>query len=305
MNYAPIILFTYNRPDHLRKTIGALLKNKEAENSDLIIYSDAAKGKSDREGVEEVRHYLKVVTGFRSVRIIERGQNMGLAPSLIDGITSVVSEYGRAIVMEDDLVASPFFLRFMNDALEKYKDDDRVASIHGYVNPTKDLLPKNFFLAYMSSWGWATWGRAWKLFEPDALKLMNEIKSRGLEQKIDFNNSYYFVKMLRNFIKGKNSSWAIRWYVSIVLNDRLCLYPGRSLIAQIGCDGSGTHSSADDWFDVELSDSPIPVLDIPVEESDIARKAYERFYKAIKLTYRFKVKNLIKKTYKRFITKRH
>lgn len=304
MDFAPIVLFTYNRPDHVKQTIEALQKNEFASESDLIIYSDGAKDKTDELAIIETRKYLHTVEGFKSVQIIEREKNWGLAESLIDGITSVVDKYGKVIVMEDDLLTSPYYLRFMNQALEKYSDDDQIASIHGYVNPVKEELPETFFLSYASSWGWATWQRAWRIFERDGSKLLNELQDKNLEQRLDFDNSYYFVKMLRNQIKGKNSSWAIRWYTSIVLKNKLCLYPGKSLVRQIGCDGSGTHSSNDDWFDVELSTSPINLIDIPIEESAVARKIYQKFYKSVKLTYWFKIKNLIRKIYKRVTTNR-
>ena len=304
MDFAPIVLFTYNRPDHVKQTIEALQKNEFASDSDLIIYSDGAKDKTDELAINETRKYLHTVEGFKSVQIIEREKNWGLAESLIDGITSVVDKYGKVIVMEDDLLTSPYYLRFMNQALEKYRDDDQIASIHGYVNPVKEELPETFFLSYASSWGWATWQRAWRIFERDGSKLLNELQDKNLEQCLDFDNSYYFVKMLRNQIKGKNSSWAIRWYTSIVLKNKLCLYPGKSLVRQIGCDGSGTHSSNDDWFDVELSTSPINLIDIPIEESAVARKIYQKFYKSVKLTYWFKIKNLIRKIYKRVTTNR-
>lgn len=304
MDFAPIVLFTYNRPDHVKQTIEALQKNEFASESDLIIYSDGAKDKTDELAIIETRKYLHIIEGFKSVQIIEREKNWGLAESLIDGITSVVDKYGKVIVMEDDLLTSPYYLRFMNQALEKYRDDDQIASIHGYVNPVKEELPENFFLSYASSWGWATWQRAWRIFERDGSKLLNELQDKNLEQCLDFDNSYYFVKMLRNQIKGKNSSWAIRWYTSIVLKNKLCLYPGKSLVRQIGCDGSGTHSSNDDWFDVELSPSPINLIDIPIEESAVARKIYQKFYKSVKLTYWFKIKNLIRKIYKRVTTNR-
>lgn len=304
MDFAPIVLFTYNRPDHVKQTIEALQKNEFASDSDLIIYSDGAKDKTDELAINETRKYLHTVEGFKSVQIIEREKNWGLAESLIDGITSVVDKYGKVIVMEDDLLTSPYYLRFMNQALEKYSDDDQIASIHGYVNPVKEELTETFFLSYASSWGWATWQRAWRIFERDGSKLLNELQDKNLERRLDFDNSYYFVKMLRNQIKGKNSSWAIRWYTSIVLKNKLCLYPGKSLVRQIGCDGSGTHSSNDDWFDVELSPSPINLIDIPIEESAVARKIYQKFYKSVKLTYWFKIKNLIRKIYKRVTTNR-
>lgn len=304
MDFAPIVLFTYNRPDHVRQTVEALQKNEHASDSDLIIYSDGAKNNNDELAINATRKYLHTIEGFKTVQIVERDKNMGLAENLIDGITSVVREYGKVIVMEDDLLTSPYYLRFMNQALAKYINDDEVASIHGYVNPVKEKLPENFFLTYASSWGWATWRRAWQIFERDGSKLLHELQDKNLGQRLDFDNSYYFVKMLRNQIKGKNNSWAIRWYTSIVLKNKLCLYPGKSLVRQIGCDGSGTHSSDDDWFDVELTPSPINLIDIPIEESVVARKIYQKFYKSVKLTYRFKIKNLVRKIYKR-VTSNH
>lgn len=129
--FAPVTLFVYKRLDLTKKTINSLLKNPEASGSDLIIYSDAPKSGKDKQQVDEVRAYLKTITGFNSVIIYESPVNKGLAASVIGGVTEVVNKYGRAIVLEDDMLVSSHFLKYMNDALELYKDDENVVSIHG------------------------------------------------------------------------------------------------------------------------------------------------------------------------------
>lgn len=142
---APITLFVYNRPDHTRRTIDALRQNKLAQESDFIILSDAAKAAAQEDKVREVRQYIHQIGGFRPVTVVERAINFGLAKSIVDGVTSIVNQYGRIIVLEDDMVTSPFFLTYMNQALEMYAEDDRVISIHGYVYPVNKLLPESFF----------------------------------------------------------------------------------------------------------------------------------------------------------------
>ncbi|ETK09663.1 hypothetical protein T231_08720 [Tannerella sp. oral taxon BU063 isolate Cell 6/7/9] len=146
MRLAPIVLFTYNRPVHTRQTIDALLKNEYASESDLIIFSDAPKNCVAEDGVRQTRAYLREITGFRSIKLIERAENMGLAANIIDGVTQVVNEYGRIIVLEDDLLTSPFFLKYMNEALSMYEDANEVISVHGYIFPIKRKLPESFFI---------------------------------------------------------------------------------------------------------------------------------------------------------------
>ena len=297
MNLAPIVLFTYNRPYHTRLTIEALQKNDYAKESDLIVFSDGYKDIQAKKGVEETRAYLKTVTGFQSVRIVEREKNFTLAGNIIDGVSSVLKEYGRIIVLEDDLLTSPFFLRFMNEALERYEHDERVVSVHGYVYPVKEKLPTNFMLCHTDSLGWGTWKDSWSLFRPDGLSLLSELKSRKLQKKFNFENSCNFIKMLKNQIAGKNSSWAIRWYASTFLAEKLSLFPNRSLVFHNGSDGSGTHCDEDSWLDVELSDKPIPVVEIPVEENVEVREIYSRFFRSVKRSFYSKVIHRLKKIY--------
>src|SRR6476661_7857653 len=175
---APIALFVYNRPEHTRRTIKFLKQNLLADESRLFIFSDAAKNDLHTGKVAEVREIIKSVEGFRSVQVIERKANLGLANSIIDGVTMLTEKYGKVIVFEDDLISSKFALQYFNDSLQRYENQDRVMHIGAYMYPLKsNNLPPTFFYRAASSWGWATWGRAWKYFEPDIDKIISNFDS--------------------------------------------------------------------------------------------------------------------------------
>lgn len=275
---APVALFVYNRPWHTRQTVEALLANAEAADTDLYIFSDAAKNEQADMAVSEVRSYIHGITGFISVHIIEREANFGLAKSIIEGVSLICKQHGQVIVLEDDMVTSPYFLKFMNDGLEFYENDERVISISGYVYPIKKSLPETFFLRGADCWGWATWKRGWELFEQDGQYLLEELTRKKLADKFDFDNSYPYMKMLRAQIAGKNNSWAIRWYASAFLKNKLTLYPGKSLVRNIGMDDSGTHCSSAVAHEVDLARALVRVGTVPVEESTSARQAFVAFH---------------------------
>lgn len=281
--FAPIALFTYCRPWHTQKTVEALLANHESSETDLYIFSDAPKNEKAIEGVLNTRKYIHTITGFKNVHIIEREKNWGLANSLIDGISKIVNEYGKVIVVEDDIVASPFFLQYMNEGLELYKNDNKVASIHAYVYPTQKNLPETFFIQGADCWGWATWKRAWDIFNSNTQELLDEIVQKKLQRKFDFDYTYPYVDMLKDQINGKVNSWAIRWYASAFLKDMYTLYPGQAMAKQIGMDGVGaTHSGKTDIYNVELRMTPIslkPIYDI--KNSSEGYDAFKSFFKKI------------------------
>lgn len=295
MQYAPIALFTYNRADHTKQAVESLLKNVEAKDSDLFIFSDGPKNEKAKKGVEENREYIKTIKdgnvngngNFRSVTIIEREKNWGLANSLITGITEIVNKYGRVIVVEDDLILSPYFLQFMNEALEKYKDEDKVASISAFLNPIDCKAPETFFLRYFACWGWATWKRGWDILNKDANALLKQLRWK----KSDFNikDSHNFYGMLYCQKVGLIDSWAVRFYASQFLAGKLQLFPGKSMATQTGTDGSGTHGTVVDhkYDKMQLSMEPIHVGDIVIEESKEMYDAFARFYcKGHKTTFR-------------------
>jgi hypothetical protein len=166
----------------------------------------------------------------------------------------------------------------MNDALARYADDARVASVHAYTYPIREPLPETFFLQGADCWGWATWARAWTHFEPDGAKLLDELERRRLARHFDFEGHYPYTQMLKDQIAGRNSSWAIRWHAACYLEGLLTLYPGRSLVENIGNDSSGTHCETSDAFSRGLIGGPVHVGSIPVEPSEAARAAFARFF---------------------------
>jgi len=276
---APIVVFTYNRPEHTLRTFNALLKNPLANESDIIIYSDSAGTATHNKAVDEVRSYLSEITGFRSKKVIHRDRNFGLAESIIQGVTEVLQESEKLIVLEDDMVVSPYFLTYMNDALDLFAEDERVISIHGYVYPVDQELPPAFFIPGADCWGWATWKRGWEIFNYDGQFLLDELTRQGLLRPFDFNGAYPYSLMLKDQIQGKNDSWAIRWYASAFLQNKMTLYPGCSLVQNIGNDNSGTHCGKSRSMDVELNASPINLKNIEVEVSQVALAAFENYFK--------------------------
>jgi len=278
MNTAPIILFVYNRIWHTRQALVALQNNELAAESNLFIYSDGAKSHESIESVREVREYCRTVNGFNSVTIIERDENLGLAQSIISGITDALRDYERVIILEDDLVTSPYFLRFMNDALNYYENEDRVISVHGYMYPVNSELPETFFIRDTGCWGWATWRRGWKLFNPNGEWLLKEIYRRRLSYIFDMDGSFGFTKMLNQHVLGLINTWDIRWQASAFLEQKLTLFPGISLVNNIGHDNSGVHSTGTNVFDVKLADKPVKVAFIPVEENLTVRKQLRDYF---------------------------
>lgn len=276
---APILLFAYNRPEHTRQLIVSLQANEEAAQSHLIIYSDAPRNATDTPKVEEVRRLLRHVKGFAKIEYVERSSNWGLARNVIDGVTTQVNRYGRIIVVEDDLVVAPYFLRFMNDALECYKDEERVGHIQACDFTNDPALPDTFLIKWTGSWGWATWARAWKHFNPDGKALLEQLETKHLTRTFDFEGNYRFTRMLRRQIKGENNSWAIRWNASLFLADILSLNVGRSLVRNTGFDGTGTNCGGGGLYASELWMHPLPIEKIvPIEENLAARRCMARYY---------------------------
>jgi hypothetical protein len=278
---APITLFTYKRLWHTQTTVAALQSNDLAPESDLIIFSEAPESEENDQDVQQVRAYLNTITGFKSVTIIERAHNLGLATSIISGVTEVLQRHDQIIVLEDDIVTSPYFLTYMNEALTLYAEDEQVISINGYVYPTLEPLPETFFVRGADCWGWATWRRGWQLFNPDGQELLRQLQQQQLCREFDFNHTYRFTHMLKDQIAGKNNSWAIRWYASAFLQQKLSLYPGHSLVYNTGNDGSGTHYSGSfSNLCADLSPAKIQLQRLPIEESTLARGVFERYLKS-------------------------
>lgn len=275
---APVVIFAYKRLDNLKGLTKSLLLNSLASQSSLIVFSDGPKNEEDRLLVEACRKYIQNLKGFSSVRLICRDENLGLSRSIISGVGEVLKDYDRIIVLEDDLIVSPYFLKFMNDALVKYIDNENVISIHGYVYPTQNILPETFFLKGADCWGWGTWRRGWSLFNADGEKLLDNLTQTKQLKEFNFNNSFNYSGMLKDQIEGKNDSWAILWYASAFLSNKLTLYPGISLVSNAGNNGLGTHKNESKFFDVNLNPAALNLQDIPVLHSRLAAEAFEAYF---------------------------
>ena len=294
--HAPIILFIYSRLEHTKKTVEALKCNLLAKESNLIIYSDAGKDKESQFNVDSVRDYLLSIDGFKSISIIYRNENYGLAKNIMEGVTEVINKYGKAIILEDDIVTSPCFLMFMNNALDKYKSNKNVWHVSGWNYPIEtDDLPDSFFWNTMNCWGWATWCDRWEHFEKEPKKLIKSWSKKDIN-RFNLDNSYDFWSQVEGNLNGKLNTWAIFWYATIFLNNGLCLNPSKSLVLNVGNDGSGTNCGFDDPFKSNVN-LFLPELELNIATNRVALERIKKFYKSIKVSFylRFfrKIKRII------------
>jgi hypothetical protein len=278
-NLAPIALFVYNRPEHTRRTLSYLQKNLLADESRLFIFSDGPRSEADQYKVEQVRQLIKEVSGFKSVKVFNGEQNLGLANSIINGVTKLVNEYGKVIVFEDDLLSSVHTLQYFNEALTRYANEDQVMHIGAYMFGLEDKkLPETFFYRIATSWGWATWGRAWKNFEPDIDKLISQFDKQKIN-RFSIEGTMNFWKQVQDFKAGRNNSWAIRWYASIFLKGGLALNPSRSLVHNIGHDGTGVHSNVENTYQVKIAKKAVKQFPVKIVEDEKAHQAIRHFLK--------------------------
>lgn len=276
-NFAPIALFVYNRPQHTERTLKFLSQNEFAAESRLFVFSDGPGSAADEAKVTAVRDLLQTIKGFRSVEIIQSKTNMGLAKSIIAGVSRLVKDYKKVIVFEDDLITSPYTLNYFNDALLRYEHQDKVMHIGAYMYPLKENnLPESFFYRAATSWGWATWERAWKNFEPDIDVLMGQFDDKK-KAGFTIDHTMNFWKQMQDFKKGKNNSWAIRWYASIYLKGGLTLNPAHSMINNIGHDGTGVHSGINDIYNVVINPKPVQLFPVTITENKEAYQAIREF----------------------------
>ena len=278
-NLTPIIVFCYNRPEHLEQTLDALSRNELADLSTLYIYCDGPKeGASDemRQKITEVRQVARKRQWCKEVNVVEREENVGLMNNIVGAVTEIVNQYGRVITMEDDIITSKGYLRFMNEALELYKDDEQVMHISGYMWPHKHKLPNTFFyeVPYPGG-GWATWQRAWKHYTDDTKSLFDYWCTRWDEFN-KFGGDYLQLQLEKNY-RGTMKTWFIKWHAVMLMRGALTLFPGKSLTNNIGFDDQATNCYTTDKFDVVPVDY-VKVERRPIKENKRAAREIYAFY---------------------------
>jgi hypothetical protein len=242
MSETPIALFVYNRPQHTQRLLESLADCARLEECRLYVFCDGPKSAEQRDEVEAARAVARKWAAHHEAEIIESVENRGLARSIVAGVGRLCDEYGRVIVVEDDFVLSPLFLDYMLQALERYADEERVYQISGYMFPVEHPAQTDaFFLPLTTTWGWATWRRAWRIFDWEARGARAMLADPNERLRFDLDGSYPYSAMLEQRLKGENDSWGILWWWSVFKAGGLVLQPRRSLVWNGGFDGSGSH----------------------------------------------------------------
>ena len=279
MKLAPVALFLYNRPFHSQITISHLKKNLLAKNTQLYIFLDGPRNNFDIIKISEIKNLIKNIKGFKKIKLVLRKKNYGLSKSFIEGISYVLRHHQKVIVLEDDNLTSKYFLKYMNDSLELYENDNKVCSISGYVYPInfhKEL--KTFFIRGADTWGCGIWKRSWKYFEPNGSKLLKVLQLKKLQYDFNLSESIGMINMLKDQINNKNDSWTVRWSAVNFINNHLTLYPTKSFVKNIGNEGSGTHGLHSNMYDVKLINHYSNFEKIAILENKSCRELFIKFF---------------------------
>jgi hypothetical protein len=239
---APIAVFAFNRLDLLSTTLAALEGCAGFALSPVHVFSDAARENRPDEAdeVARVRAWLRSWCARVGAVLHEAPVNKGLHRSIVDGVSRLLTIYETLVVLEDDVVVSRGFLTFMNEALTAYASRPDIVQVSGNLVPLRASLPEIGLLRMPACWGWATWKRAWELYQDDAETLLREMNNADVNA-FDFQGAYGNLEALRKNADGTMDTWFIRWYASVFLGKGLTVYPGRSLTRNVGFDGSGTN----------------------------------------------------------------
>lgn len=274
---APVAIFVFKRPAHTRRLLESLQTNPEFSESPVYIFADGARNAKEQEDVDAVRH-LVAEFAHPNKTLVLAPANQGLAKSITQGVTQLCAEYGQAIVVEDDLVVAPSFLNYMNTALARYADAAQVMQISGHMFPV-DLHAATdaVFLPVTTSWGWATWQRAWVHMAEAPEIAIAQLTSRKWRYQFDLRGTFPYARMLAQRLERKNHSWAIWWYYQVFTHGGLVLHPARSLVNNEGFDGSGTHCADKDVVQMALLGTHVSNYPQVVAANTAAFKRYGQF----------------------------
>jgi hypothetical protein len=284
----PVVIFCYDRLDMISQTVASLKKNWLANETPVYIFSDGAKGPSDKDNVNQVRQYIRTITGFQKITILERECNFGLAVNIVSGVSKILESYEAVIVLEDDIVTAPYFLDFMNDALDAYSDDLKVCQVAGYSflerYESHYNLDDTYFIKGADCLAWGTWKRAWSSYRSDSINLYSDIVSRNLTRSINRGDSYNYMKMLASNASGVTNSWAINWLSHNIIEDRYVLFPLKSLALHIGVDNRATNYTISglDALNVDIFKGKVEVVIQEVTEQPQTGLAYNAFLRDLR-----------------------
>jgi len=254
----PVALFVYNRPAHARTVLESLWRCRRVDECAVRIYCDGAKRPEHLAGVEATREVAREWATRLNAEMIEGESNLGLARSIVSGVTELCDEFGRVIVIEDDFCLSPSFLDYMISALDRYADDTNVYQVSGYMYSIRHApKPDAFFLPLTTTWGWATWSRAWRIFEWNPAGAEETLRDPEVRRRFDLNNAYPYAEMLERKLRGEIDSWGILFWWAVFKENGLVLHPRKSLVWNGGFDESGTHCGDQAWSSqslVEITD---------------------------------------------------
>lgn len=244
--HAPIIIFAFTRKDKLENLVNSLKKCPEFDSSEVYIYVDGPRNNKEKEAVAAVIEYIKYES-INNKHLIVRDTNYGLKKSIFSGVTEITKKYGRAIILEDDLTVAPWALSYFNECLEKYKDNEKIYSISGYIHDVKEFKDRNEAIAmrFANPWGWATWDRSWKTFKIDNnADLITNLKSKFFRDSFNIGGINNYSELAALNIKGLVNSWFIGWYYHIFINDGISIFPPTTCVLNNGIGSkNATHAS--------------------------------------------------------------
>jgi hypothetical protein len=281
--HAPVVLFAYNRPDHLRRTIESLKRCEGYAQTPIFLFADAARTPAETDRVAATRLVAAELLGQGAeFRFAE--ENRGLSRSIIEGVGEIVERYGRVIVIEDDLLLSSGFLRYINDALSHYENNEKVFQISGYAFDAPELMcrSQSLLLPLTTTWGWATWARAWQAFDPQANGWESLALDFKLRRRFNLDGTYDYATMLESQMRGRVDSWGIRWYWTVFQAGGLSCFPPRSHVINAGMDGSGTHGAGISRYLKRKEALGTPSGFVPPRENDVEPGAWKAVKTAIR-----------------------
>jgi hypothetical protein len=291
--YAPIAIFAFKRPLHTSRLVDSLLRNPILKRSPLFVFCDGARDPTDEAAVAQTRAIVRERLGSYG-EIFESATNKGLAQSIIAGVTGLCDRYGRVIVLEDDLELHSSCLTFLNEALRHYANEPKVYHVNAYRYPLPPAAAPHFS-RLTSSWGWATWQRAWAHFEPDAVSLEQRVRASRLIRALEFGGTFPYYRMLRYQARQKIDSWAIRWYATVLLRGGLAVCPNVSQVGNHGFDGSGVHCGSTSSYEVDLGAASLQ-WPSEVSEDILNYKQMQAFFRSVRDSFPRRVLRKLKRT---------